>query len=161
MDAQVNQFFYGFIEDTINLKILIADYNSFFINVSLGTQQIQDIEKQKIEINKRFNAMQPDQKGQLLNLLNALRRIAFSLQTDLNSLQKHIKLSDKIKEEINLNYQEIEESSMPDYKKCKNFLQALNDIKVNYINVEAFITTPKKDQDAIASMKTPKGASVD
>lgn len=157
MDAQVNQFFLGFIQDTINLKALIADYNSFFINISFGVNKIEDPTKQKEAITKRFNNLSVQEKGLLLTLLNNVRRIAFSLQTDLKSLEKFLNLNKDLKKTINENYDEIENVFLPDYKKCKEYLQALNDIKVGYINVEAMIVTPEKEQRAIESMQTPKG----
>ncbi len=161
MDKQVNQFFYGFIQDTVNLKALTADYNSLMINVSVGLNKIEDKEKRQKELDKRMEEMPQQQKALLLNLLNNMRRVAFSLQTDLNSLNQYLNIDSKTKHIIEENYKNIENTFLPDYNKCKAYLQALNDIKVKNINVESMIITAQKEQQAIESMQTPKGVGID
>lgn len=161
MDIQSTQFFQGFIQDTIGLKILIADYNSFFVNISVGLENYTVPEKKREEILKRFNNLSEQEKGALLGLLNNIRRIAFSLQIDLKSLENELGISGKEKTLLEESYKEIEEVSLPDYKKCKQYLQALNDIKVKHINVQALLITSEKELRAREAMQTPRGVSLD
>lgn len=161
MDIQASQFFQGFIQDTINLKILVADYNSFFVNISFGLENYTDEAKKKEEIMKRFNNLSGQEKVALLGLLNNTRRIAFSLQTDLKSLEENLGLSASTKKALEENYKEIENVSLPNYEKCKAYLQALNDIKVKHINIQAMIITQEKEQRAREAMQTPRGVSLD
>jgi hypothetical protein len=156
MNDQATQFFLVFIQNTEQLKSLVADYNSFFVNISFGLESEKDIAKRTEEITKRFSALAPQDKGTLLLMLNTIRRIAFSLQTDLESMKENLGLSEKTLKTLNENYKEIEEVSMPNYQKCKSYLQALNDIKVKHINIKALIITQEKEQRAIQSMQTPQ-----
>lgn len=156
MNDQATQFFVVFIQNTEQLKSLVADYNSFFVNISFGLESETDIAKRTEEITKRFSALAPQDKGTLLLMLNTIRRIAFSLQTDLESMKENLGLSEKILKTLTENYKEIEEVSMPNYQKCKAYLQVLNDIKVKNINIKALIITQEKEQRAIKAMQTPQ-----
>ena len=156
MNDQATQFFLVFIQNTEQLKSLVADYNSFFVNISFGLESEIDIGKRTEEITKRFSALAPQDKGTLLLMLNTIRRIAFSLQTDLESMKENLGLSTKTLVALAENYKEIEEVSMPNYLKCKAYLQALNDIKVKHINIKALIITQEKEQRAIQAMQTPQ-----
>lgn len=158
MNDQAVSFFVGFIQDTNNLKILLADYNSFFVNMSFGLENLAEETKKREEINKRFGALNAEQKAGLLGLLNNIRRIAFSLQIDIESLKENLSLSIEEKKRLEENYKEIEEISMPDYKKCKAYLQEINNIKVKNINVQLLLINREKEQNAKAAMQNPKGS---
>jgi hypothetical protein len=160
MDSQATQFFLGFIQDTVSLKILVADYNSFFVNISFGLERIKDKAKQEEEIAARFSKLSEQDKSTLLNLLNNIRRIAFSLQIDLKSMESSLGLSKEETDALERDYKEIEEVSLPDYKKCKSFLQSLNDIKIKHIDVQALIITQEKEERAMKAMQTPRGVSL-
>ena len=148
MDSQVTNFFAGFMQDSLNLKVLIADYNTSFLNLkgmygNLTREQLQ-------------KALSDNERASLLTLLNNIRRLAFSLQTDLESLKKDLGLTEEEFEEIDKAYTTFETDVLPDYIKMKLYIQKINNIKLKHINVQAFIINPDKEDTALLSMQTPK-----
>lgn len=146
MDAQVNQFFTGFIQDIANLKILIADYNTSFINLkatygNLTPEQI--LEK-----------MSEQDKASLLALLNNIRRFSFSLYVDVQSIKSDLQIENE--KEFENAYTQIENEVLFDYSYAKTFIQTLNDIKTKNINVQALIINETKDKIAYEAMQTPR-----
>jgi hypothetical protein len=148
MDAQITSFFSGFMQDSLSLKVLIADYNTSFINLQgmYGKMSVEELQK----------ALSDNERGALLTMLNNIRRLAFSLQIDLESLQKDLGLSDDKLQEITDVYKTFEEDVLPDYVKMKAYIKKLNDIKLKQINVKALLITQEKEMKAIQSMQTPK-----
>jgi len=147
MDSQVTNFFAGFMQDSLNLKVLIADYNTSFLNLKGMYGELTREQLQK--------ALSDNERGSLLTLLNNIRRLAFSLQTDLESLKKDLGLNQTEFEEIEKSYLTFETDVLPDYKQMKTYIQKLNNIKLRHINVKALLITQEKEKKAIDSMKTP------
>jgi hypothetical protein len=147
MDAQVTNFFSVFMQDSMQLKILIADYNTSFINLQGMYGNLTKLELQK--------ALSDNERGALLTMLNNIRRLAFSLQTDLESLKKDLGLTELEFKEITDTYKTFEEDVLPDYQLMKQYIQKLNNIKLRHINVKALLITQEKERKAIQSMQTP------
>jgi uncharacterized protein YbgA (DUF1722 family) len=147
MDSQVTNFFSGFMQDSLNLKVLIADYNTSFINLQGMYGKLSREELQK--------ALSDNERSALLQLLNNIRRLSFSLQTDLESLKKDLGLTEQEFNEIKETYRTFEEDVLPDYKRMKEYIQELNNIKLRHINVKALLLTQEKERTAIQSMQTP------
>lgn len=148
MDLQTQQFFTGFIQDIMTLKILVADYNTSFVNLKAmygSLTQEQLLEK-----------LGGQEKQGVLTLLNNLRRVAFSLNTDIESLKSELMLSDEDETKLSQGFEEIETKVLFDYKKVKDFVQILNNIKIKNINVQAAIINPEKEKRAYESMQTPR-----
>lgn len=147
MDSQVTSFFAGFMQDSLNLKVLIADYNTSFINL-----QGMYGKKTKEELQ---TALGDNERAALLTLLNNIRRLAFSLQTDLESLKKDLGLPEEEFKTIEEAYQTFETDVLPNYTLMKKYIQKLNTIKLRHINVKALLITQEKDKKAIDAMRTP------
>lgn len=147
MDTQVTTFFAGFMQDSLNLKVLIADYNTAFINLKgmYGKKTKEELQ----------SALSDNERAALLTMLNNIRRLAFSLQTDLESLKKDIGLTETEFIEINKHYSTFETDVLPDYQEMKQYIQKLNNIKLKHINVKALLITQEKEKKALDSMKTP------
>ncbi len=147
MDSQVTNFFSGFMQDSLNLKVLIADYNTSFLNLK---GMYGNLTKEQLQ-----TTLNDTDRSSLLTLLNNIRRLSFSLQTDLESLKKDLGLNEKEFEEITKSYETFEVDVLPDYKQMKKYIQQLNNIKLRHINVKALLITQEKEKKAIDSMRTP------
>jgi len=148
MDTQVTNFFSVFMQDSTNLKILTADYNTSFINLQGMYGKLSREELQK--------ALSDNERAALLTMLNNIRRLAFSLQTDLESLKKDLGLTDEDWKGIEDTYKTFEVDVLPDYIQMKKYVQKLNNIKLKHINVKALLITQEKERTAMQSMQTPK-----
>jgi hypothetical protein len=147
MDSQVTSFFAGFMQDSMTLKVLIADYNTSFINLQGMYGKLTKEELQK--------ALSDNERGSLLTIVNNIRRLAFCLQTDIESLRTDLGLDEKEFTAITDSYKTFEQDILPDYAKMKIYIQKLNNIKLKHINVKALLITQEKERKAIQSMQTP------
>ena len=156
-ENQAGQFLLGFIQDTINLKVLIADYNTSYINFkAIYASKIPQAEWEKRK-EELISELPEAERRAFLAMLNNIRRLAFSVYTDVISLEKDLALTDKEKESFEEAYTEIETKALFDYKRCKDFVQILNNIKVKHLNMKALIINDEKERQAIEAMQTPKG----
>ena len=147
MDSQVSNFFAGFMQDSLQLKVLIADYNTSFINLQgmYGNKTREELQ----------TALTDNERAALLTMLNNIRRLSFSLQTDLESLKQDLGLKEEEYKEIIDSYSTFETDVLPDYQKMKKYIQKLNDIKLKHIDVKALLITQEKERRALQSMQTP------
>lgn len=150
MDNQANQFFINFVSSIEQLKILTADYNTAFLNLSTIYKSFDNE-----ELKKQIPNLSDEEKIGLLNLLNTIRRLSFTIKTDVESLKQDFALTETEEKTLEKTYETIETKVLFEYKQLKQFVQILNNIKVKHINVQALILNSEKEKKALEAMQTP------
>jgi len=140
------------LNDIEQTKNYLSAYNNqlLFLQAKYPAKDLDDNMRQSAKV------MADAEKIALVNTIGMFRTYATRAYVGFNSIQEkfNVKSSSKITL-IKDSYHKIKTVPMPDYEDCENFVQALSDISVNEINVQALINTQEKANALAQASETP------
>jgi hypothetical protein len=136
------------LQDIENTTNFLTAYHNLILNIkySHSPDGLKDW-------NIISRELQSEEKEQLIDKVAMFRAYATRTKIKFSSIAKYFK-GDK-KEKANLildDYEEIKKNPLPNFDKCSSFVQSINDLFVDEINVQVLLNAPSKQ---ISSLNTP------
>jgi len=135
------------LNDLEQTKNSLSTYNNTILIIKANhSDSIQkDDSPPEMQYKNLTRKMSDEEKNQLITTISYFRSYATRAYIGFKSISP--KLTSNKKEIVETTYQTIKTNVMPDYDSAEAFVQALNDIFVEEINVQALINTAQKSAD--------------
>lgn len=133
------------LNDLEQVKNSLSAYNNLIL-IFRANYTDQTNQEENEELYKQLNRkITEEEKIQLVTTISYFRTYSTRAYIGFKSIAP--KLTSNKKEIIESTYKIIKSKVMPDYDTAEQFVQALNDIFVDEINVQALINTAQKRND--------------
>ena len=134
------------LNDLEQVKNSLSTYNNTILIIKANYAQDIDPTQDENFYKRLTKKMNDAEKNQLATTVSYFRAYATRAYIGYKSIESKLKDTDK-KNKIEEAYKIIKTNVMPDYDVAEAFVQALNDIFVIEINVQALINTAQKSSD--------------
>jgi len=142
------------LNDLEQAKNSLSTYNNTILILKANYAQDIDPSQEENFYKRLTKKMNDSEKNQLATTISYFRAYATRAYIGYKSIETKLKDSEK-KKQIEETYKIIKTTVMPDYDTAEAFVQALNDIFVIEINVQALINTAQKSNDLSRLSSTP------
>lgn len=146
------------LNDLEQVKNSLSSYNNLkLILMATYQKEITDENKNDNTWGSLSRKMSEEERTQLINLIGYFRAYSTRAYIGFKSISPKFsnRLSDK-KDIVEKTYAVIKTEALPKYDTAEAFVQALNDIFVEEINVQALINTAQKVNELSRSSASPK-----
>lgn len=134
------------LNDLEQVKNSLSTYNNTILILKANYASDIDASVDENFYKRLTKKMDDNEKNQLATTISYFRAYATRAYIGYKSIEPKLKDSAK-KKQIEDTYKIIKTNVMPDYDIAEGFVQALNDIFVIEINVQALINTAQKSSD--------------
>ena len=134
------------LNDLEQVKNSLSTYNNTILIIKANYAQDIDPTQDENFYKRLTKKMNDAEKNQLATTISYFRAYATRAYIGYKSIESKLKNTEK-KNKIEEAYKIIKTNVMPDYDVAEAFVQALNDIFVIEINVQALINTAQKSSD--------------
>ena len=134
------------LNDLEQVKNSLSTYNNTILIIKANYAQDIDPTQDENFYKRLTKKMNDAEKNQLATTISYFRAYATRAYIGYKSIESKLKDTEK-KNKIEEAYKIIKTNVMPDYDVAEAFVQALNDIFVIEINVQALINTAQKSSD--------------
>lgn len=142
------------LNDLEQVKNSLSTYNNTILILKANHTSPEDPGQDENFYKRLTRKMNDDEKNQLATTISYFRAYATRAYIGYKSIESKLKDTDR-KKRIEETYQIIKTNVMPEYNVAESFVQALNDIFVIEINVQALINTAQKSNDLSRLSSTP------
>ena len=142
------------LNDLEQVKNSLSTYNNTILIIKANYAQDIDPTQDENFYKRLTKKMNDAEKNQLATTISYFRAYATRAYIGYKSIESKLKDTEK-KNKIEESYKIIKTNVMPDYDVAEAFVQALNDIFVIEINVQALINTAQKSSDLSRLSSTP------
>jgi len=140
------------LNDIEQIKNYLSAYNNqiLFLQAKYPAKEIEDNLRQTAKI------MDDQEKLALIQTIGLFRTYSTRAYISFNSLKDKFNVDSKAKiTRIEVAYKKIKTIAIPDYEIAEDFVQALSDITVNEINVQALVNSKEKTSNLARASETP------
>ena len=135
MDEKGN-YFTVLLNDNEYLKNLLTAYLNIIIDLNARYPKSSDENGEQYSVRVE-NLIPPEEKQGRLNTMNGFRAYATRVKISINTIKTN--LPKETLEQLEEDYNVIKTVRMPNYDYCERFVQNVNDLLMNNLNVQSIV----------------------
>jgi hypothetical protein len=136
------------LQDNEQLKNLLSGYLNSILNLMAKYPKKYPEDTPDAWAKELEKQVTPDEILNRMNTISYFRAYATRVYISLGSLKKAETIDKETLKRVEEDYSEIKTNPKPDYNACERFVQEVNNILSEHINVSVLVDTEKRSMEA-------------